>query len=77
MITVKDKIVTFTGKDEKNLKELAIKLGVTPQQALVQALERWIAKEDKAVKKEKHECDNSYADEMYHLSSSKKTKRNK
>jgi hypothetical protein len=34
MIKIKDKIVTFTGVDEKNLKELAALLGKTPQEAL-------------------------------------------
>lgn len=38
MIKVKGKVVTFTGKDEKALKELAAHLNVTPQEALIQAL---------------------------------------
>lgn len=38
MIKVKGKVVTFTGVDEKNLKELATLLGKTPQETLELAI---------------------------------------
>jgi len=38
MITVKNKIVTFTGVDEKNLKELSKSLGKTLQETLELAI---------------------------------------
>ena len=51
MIKIKDKVVTFTGKDEKNLKELAELLGKTPQEALELAVTEYVKKFTKAIKK--------------------------
>jgi hypothetical protein len=38
MIKVKGRVVTFTGVDEKNFKELATSLGKTPQETLELAI---------------------------------------
>lgn len=38
MIKVKGKVVTFTGKDAKQLQDLADSLGKTPQETLEQAI---------------------------------------
>ena len=38
MIKIKDKVATFTGKDEKALKELSALLGKTPQETLELAI---------------------------------------
>lgn len=37
-ITMRGRVVNFTGKDAKNLQNLADSLKVTPQEALIQAL---------------------------------------
>lgn len=50
MITVKGKVVSFTGKDAKQLNELAISLGKTPQETLELAITEHM-KQFKAVKK--------------------------
>jgi hypothetical protein len=52
MITVKGLDVTLTGKDAKNLNELAATLKVSPQEAFDQAL-RYRMSLDKAAKKTK------------------------
>lgn len=38
MIKVKGKVVTFTGRDAKNLQEMADRLGKTPQETMEQAI---------------------------------------
>lgn len=53
MIKIKGRVVTFTGKDEKQLKELATSLNVTPQEALIQALTRQMEQSKKASPKKK------------------------
>jgi hypothetical protein len=50
MIKMKGRAVTFTGKDEKNLKELAALLGKTPQETLELAITEHM-KQFKAAKK--------------------------
>jgi hypothetical protein len=50
MITMKGRVASFTGVDEKNLKELAKSLGKTPQETLEFAITEHM-KQFKAVKK--------------------------
>jgi hypothetical protein len=53
MITLKGRVASFTGKDAKNLKDLAKSLGVTPQKAVVRALEYYMALKSSSTKKTK------------------------
>lgn len=51
MITVKNKVVSFTGKDAKQLDDLSKSLGLTPQQIIEKALTEHMNRLDKPTKK--------------------------
>lgn len=53
MITVKNRVVTFTGKDAKQLKELAVSLGKTEQETFELALTEQIKTVKKTNKRSK------------------------
>jgi hypothetical protein len=75
MITVKGRVVTFTGKDEKQLKELATSLGKTPQETLELVIRDQIKREE-AAKKAIFEYDPTTVSEVT-VKPTKKTKRSK